>query len=296
MRYFLALARAKNFTRAAEECNVSQPSLSRAIAQLEAELGGPLVRRERNLTHLTDLGQRVLPLLTQSYESALSAREIASALNAGEIGTLRLALADDVSVAPFANHLTELLHAFPGLTFEILRGRADAIAATVKDGSADFAIAEPVDMAWERFESWALFSEPLALALAHHHMLANSGPVAVEDLMSERILIARGCSASASIEATFAGRAKALALVDAQDALALAEIGGTVAVLPITAMQSSLVDSVPVSGLNFTRELRLYAVRGRRREAPAAMFVTQMRAADWSSYVEPEHSPSAASV
>src|SRR5262245_58089331 len=55
VRYFLAVAQELNFSRAAQKCNVSQPSLSRAIQQLEGELGGPLFHRERHLTHLTEL-------------------------------------------------------------------------------------------------------------------------------------------------------------------------------------------------------------------------------------------------
>ena len=50
IRYFLAVARTLNFTQAADECHVSQPSLSRAIIKLEEELGGDLFRRERSLT------------------------------------------------------------------------------------------------------------------------------------------------------------------------------------------------------------------------------------------------------
>ena len=53
IRYFLAVCDTLNFTRAAERCNVSQPSLTRAIQKLEAELGGLLFRRERAATHLT---------------------------------------------------------------------------------------------------------------------------------------------------------------------------------------------------------------------------------------------------
>ncbi|MBY0421745.1 MAG: LysR family transcriptional regulator, partial [Parvularculaceae bacterium] len=57
IRYFLALSRTLNFTRAAEECNVSQPALTRAIQALEAELGGELIRREHSRSHLTELGK-----------------------------------------------------------------------------------------------------------------------------------------------------------------------------------------------------------------------------------------------
>ena len=57
IRYFLALADSLNFTRAAKRCGVSQPALTQAIQKLEEELGGSLFRRERNLTHLTELGR-----------------------------------------------------------------------------------------------------------------------------------------------------------------------------------------------------------------------------------------------
>src|SRR5690349_19087705 len=69
VRYFLAVARTLNFTRAAEQCNVSQPALTRAIRQLEEELAGTLLRREGKHSHLTDLGERMVPLMRQCYES-----------------------------------------------------------------------------------------------------------------------------------------------------------------------------------------------------------------------------------
>src|SRR4029450_13161234 len=92
VRYFLAVARVLNFTRAADECNVTQPSLTRAIKQLEAELGGDLFRRERPAAQLTELGQRMHPLLKQCYEAATGARDLASSFKSGELGALRIAL------------------------------------------------------------------------------------------------------------------------------------------------------------------------------------------------------------
>jgi hypothetical protein len=65
VRCFLAVARTLNFTRAAEECHVAQPSLTRAIKLLEGELGGDLFRRERPRAMLTPLGERMFPLLKQ---------------------------------------------------------------------------------------------------------------------------------------------------------------------------------------------------------------------------------------
>src|SRR3954468_6168571 len=66
-----------HFTRAAEQCHVSQPALTRAIQQLEGELGGLLLRRERKLTHLTDFGRLIEPHLRQMLTDAEAAKSTA---------------------------------------------------------------------------------------------------------------------------------------------------------------------------------------------------------------------------
>ena len=78
VRYFLALCETMNFTRAAENCNVSQPALTRAVHKLEEELGGLLLRREHNLTHLTDFGRLVRPHLEQMMTEAEAAKSTAT--------------------------------------------------------------------------------------------------------------------------------------------------------------------------------------------------------------------------
>ena len=74
VRYFLAVSETLNFTRAAERCNVAQPSLTRAVQKLEEELGGQLFRRERSRTHLTDLGRLMYPHLQALYDASVAAR------------------------------------------------------------------------------------------------------------------------------------------------------------------------------------------------------------------------------
>src|SRR5215475_2004872 len=109
IRYFLAAARTLNFTQAADECHVAQPSLSRAIRNLEEELGGDLFRRERSLSHLTALGKLMLPALTQAYESALSAKALAASYKTGTSAPLRLALSHTINLALLVAGLTELV-------------------------------------------------------------------------------------------------------------------------------------------------------------------------------------------
>ena len=78
IRYCLAVCETRNFTRAAEQCNVTQPALSRAIQQLEDEMGGLLFRRERNLTHLTDLGALLRPRFQLILEGLTDVRQEAT--------------------------------------------------------------------------------------------------------------------------------------------------------------------------------------------------------------------------
>jgi LysR family hydrogen peroxide-inducible transcriptional activator len=97
VRYFLAVAQELNFSRAAEKCNVSQPSLSRAIQQLEAELGGHLFHRERHLTHLTDLGQMVRPDLETVYNAAVQAKQLSQDLSELKRVPLKLGIMSTIS-------------------------------------------------------------------------------------------------------------------------------------------------------------------------------------------------------
>src|SRR6201988_1429406 len=141
VRYFLAAAAEQSFTKAAEKCNVAQPSLTRAIKQLEGELGGDLFRRERPQAQLTELGQRMLPLLKQCYESALSARSLASAIKKGEVGSLRLAMSRTIDPSLVTAHVVELGKLFQGLELKILRGNGNEVLEYLKKGEVELGIA-----------------------------------------------------------------------------------------------------------------------------------------------------------
>ena len=98
IRYFLALSETLNFTRAAERCNVTQPTLTAAIRRLEEELGGPLFHRERNRSHLTELGRLMRPHFERIHTSTEAARS--DAMDLTDLGKASLRLGVMCTIGP----------------------------------------------------------------------------------------------------------------------------------------------------------------------------------------------------
>ena len=201
VRYFLAVARTLNFTRAADECNVTQPSLTRAIKQLEAELGGDLFRRERP-TQLTELGQRMHPLLNQCYDAAVGARSLALSFKSGEIGALRIALTHSVDLSLLIPFLKQVRRQFNRLEFKFLRGNSLEVVEMLKKGEAELGIAAEIDRDWDRLDAWPLFTEDFRLVLSKQHHLAERDSVELEGLRSEQLLSRVYCEHAGRLSAS----------------------------------------------------------------------------------------------
>src|SRR5438876_11556549 len=122
VRYFLAVAEALNFSRAAEKCNVSQPALSRAIILLEEEFGGLLFHRERRLTNLSALGRMVKPYLEQIWRESDETLRMARQYSGGEKLALKVGIM--TTIAP--DQFTDLIIAVPRAHTGVERMLCDA--------------------------------------------------------------------------------------------------------------------------------------------------------------------------
>ncbi|MBV8923345.1 LysR family transcriptional regulator [Bradyrhizobium sp.] len=284
VRYFLAVARTLNFTRAADECNVSQPSLTRAIKQLEAELGGDLFRRERP-TQLTELGQRMHPLLKQCYEAAAGARSLASAFKSGEVGALRIALTHAVDLSLLIPFLNQIKRQFNRLELRFLRGDSREVAEMLKKGEAELGIAAELDESWERLDSWPLFTEDFRLVLSKEHRLAKQGEIALDDLQSEQWLSRNYCEhadrLSASLREHGLNSDHGHQISSERDLIELLEADVGVAVMPVTSPIPPTLKRTTVEGLDARRTVHLYGVAGRERTAVASAVMRMLRGADW---------------
>jgi DNA-binding transcriptional LysR family regulator len=285
VRYFLAVARTLNFTRAAEECNVAQPSLTRAIKLLEGELGGDLFRRERPQAMLTPLGERMYPLLKQCYDSAQSARALAALISDGEIGTLKLAVSSSIELGLILAHVNELRKSFSEIELKILRGTGSQIVEFLKAGEAELAVAASIGAAWDRLDCWNLFDEPFDMVFSRTHRLASHEKIELDDLKPERFLLRTHCERCAELAELL--RANGLdadhrhEVSSDQDLLALLESNIGIGFLPRTVNAPQSVVRGSVKGIELGRTVCLYGVAGRQRTPVASTFMKMLRAANW---------------
>ena len=287
IRYFLAVAQTLNFTRAAEQCHVSQPALTRAIQQLEEELAGPLMRREGKLSHLTDLGQRMLPLMQQCYQSALSAKSLASSLKKGAASGLSLALSQTVDMELLVAPLAEVQRAFPGLQISIWRGNADGVAERLKKGDVDLAIAGPLQTDWDRLDTWALFQDPLAMVAHRSHPLGARNAIEAGDVKGIPILLNPDCEyaehTSLHLNQMNIETGRSHQIRSQHDLVKLVEGNLGIAVLPrSTSARNESLRQIAIAGLDLGREIFLYGVAGRQRSAAVDALIKLLRARDWS--------------
>ena len=287
VRYFLATVSELNFTKAADKCNVTQPSLTRAIKQLEDELGGDLFRRERPHAQLTELGQRMYPLLRQCYESALGARSLASAIKSGEVGALKLALSHTINLELLTTHLIELNNLFDRLEMKLLRGTAPQIVELLKSGEAELAVAGDLGDGWERLDRWPLFTEEFGLLVNGRHRLASRSAIDIDELRDDRWLRRAYCEHAEEAASLIRDHDLDIdhghELNSERDLITLLESDLGIAFAPRSACPASLKQA-PVNGVELRRTVYLYGVAGRERTAVASAILKMLRAADWSRY------------
>jgi DNA-binding transcriptional LysR family regulator len=201
IRYFLAVCDTLNFTRAAERCNVSQPSLTRAIKNLEDELGSPLFRRERRLTHMTDLGRLMRPHLQQVYDSTLAAKEEADKFGTLEKASLRLGVMCTISPVRLVRLISLLEERIPSLDLQLREAKGTVLVNEMMAGEMDVAILGLPDLP-DRLDTVPLYSERYVVAFPPGHRFEALNAVPMSAMSGEDYLQRINCEFSANFDAT----------------------------------------------------------------------------------------------
>jgi DNA-binding transcriptional LysR family regulator len=188
LRYFVAIAEERSFTRAAERLWVAQPGLSTQMRRLEAELGVTLFTRHTRGVDLTQSGE----LLLERARVALAAVETAAAtgldLKAGVIGSVRLGVAAGADWHVTPSLLQRFSREHPGVELTVLVAHGATLWRELREGRLD-ALVAPAGHASADLLTLEIGSDPWVALIGTGHRLAGIGSVAAEELDGERIAV-----------------------------------------------------------------------------------------------------------
>ncbi len=187
LRYFLAVCETMNFTRAAERCHVAQPSLTRAIQKLEEELGGPLFRRERSRTHLTDLGRLMQPHIQAAYDATVTARAEAESYRTLERAPIRLGVMSTIGPTRLVDFLARVRREIPSLDLDLREAAGQTLLESLMNGDLDIALIGLPGYP-DRVDALALFEERYLIAFPKGHRFEEMPAVPVSALSGEPYL------------------------------------------------------------------------------------------------------------
>jgi DNA-binding transcriptional LysR family regulator len=287
VRYFVALCETLNFTKAADNCGVAQPSLTRAIQKLEEELGGPLFSRERGLTHLTDLGRLMRGHLEAVYESSEAARLEAQSFRKMEKGAIRLGAMCTIGPSRLIGFLKRFRRDLPSATVTIQDAPGHVTVKRLLEGEVDSALVALPDLP-DRLDCIPLFGERYVVAFCPGHRFEAMDVVPLRELDKEDYLSRVNCEYPAHFGA--------LGLPDPADvnvcyeseredwiqAMILAGLG--CAVMPEFLPMSPGISTRPVVEPEISRQVVLATVAGRRFSPTLRAFVAMARRHDWNQF------------
>ncbi len=172
LQYLVALAEERHFTRAATRCNVTQPTLSGRIRQLEQELGVPIVERGQRYHNLTREGHRVLHWAQAILRDCSAMDEELTVLKGGLAG--RLALGVVPSALPMVVGVTRRMReSYPDVQFSVYSRTSDEILREIQEFQLDAGISYVDNEPVRHMRTAALYDERYCLFLPRGHAWAE---------------------------------------------------------------------------------------------------------------------------
>lgn len=188
LRYLVAVADALHFSRAADRMNVTQPTLSMQIKELETRLGVTLVERTRARVILTPMGAEIVRRARDVLSGVEDIRQLASQGEADALNSvLRLGVVDTVGAYLLSVVMPDLRAHFPNLRFHVREGRSHELLDALAEGKHDLvALAE--EPMRPGFEAVHILREPWHVVLPSDHPLAQHKVITPKDLAGQVVL------------------------------------------------------------------------------------------------------------
>lgn len=188
IRYLVTLADLRHFSKAAERCHVSQPTLSTQVRKLEDELGVQLVERSSRKVMLTEIGEEIVERARSMLSEADTIRAIARRSKDPHSGTLRLGVFPTLAPYLLPHVVPKIRQRFPKLTLRLFEEKTNAIIQMLHQGQLDAALLA-LPIADDQLSTRLLFNEPFVLATSEQHPLAQKARIELDDLDDQQLLL-----------------------------------------------------------------------------------------------------------
>jgi LysR family transcriptional regulator, hydrogen peroxide-inducible genes activator len=282
LRYFCAVADSGSFSRAAEHCHVSQPSLSQQILKLESELGTRLFDRLGRSVRLTEVGKTFLPRARAVLRELESARSDVVESKDSVSGQVTVGVIP--TVAPY--FLPPVLAAFSKRFAEsavtVVEEITPVLLERLRAGTIDIAVLA-LPIRGHEFDPLPLLTEPLFAALPKKHALARRTSIALRDLRKEPFLLLRDghCFRENAVAACDRARISPQVVFESgqfSSLLALVGAGVGVSLVPAMAVdRRSQVRFVRISDPAVSRTIGALTLRGRSLSRAHHAFLSGLR-------------------
>jgi LysR family hydrogen peroxide-inducible transcriptional activator len=188
LQYFVKLSDLRHFSKAAEACFVSQPTLSTQVRKLEDELGVQLVERSPRKIMLTPVGEEIAERARLILSDVDQIRAVARRAGDPADGNLRLGLFPTLAPYILPHVIPGIRKQYPNLRLQLAEEKTDLILKMLQQGELDAALlALPIND--DGLDMEILFEEPFVLALPGEHPLGEKPRITLKDLDGSELLL-----------------------------------------------------------------------------------------------------------
>jgi len=188
LQYLVKLAEMRHFSKAAEACHVSQPTLSTQIRKLEEELGVQLVERSPRKVMLTRVGEDIAERARKILHEVREIKTISRRSRDPGDGILRVGIFPTLAPYLLPHVIPGIRRRYPRLTLQLFEEKTEDVLEMLAQGQLDAGLlALPVPE--DRFQVRILFEEPFVLAVSDSHPLAANQRIDMEDLEGQELLL-----------------------------------------------------------------------------------------------------------
>ena len=188
LQYFVKLADLRHFSKAANACFVSQPTLSTQIRKLEEELGVQLVERSPKNIMLTPVGKEIADRARLVLSDIDQIRAVARRSGNPAEGVIRLGLFPTLAPYFLPHVVPGIREKYPNLTLQLAEEKTDNILGMLRQGELDAGLlALPIRD--EGLEMKVLFDEPFVVAVPDDHALAGNSEIKLSELECTQLLL-----------------------------------------------------------------------------------------------------------